>query len=63
MSEKEVLEGKITLIKLMLNLFDQGRDLIKEGELQKISRNKEGARYFILLSDYLLYTDYKVEFL
>ena len=24
------------------------------------SGNKEGARYFILLSDYLLYTDYKV---
>ena len=46
-----------------INLFNQGRDLIKEGELQKISRNKEGARYFILLSDYLLYTDYKVEFL
>ena len=32
-----------------------GRDLIKEGELLKISRKGTNARYFVLLSDCLLY--------
>ena len=39
-------------------LIRPGRDLIKEGELQKISRKGVGPRYFILLSDCLLYTSY-----
>ena len=39
-------------------LIRPGRDLIKEGELQKISRKGIGPRYFILLSDCLLYTTY-----
>ena len=39
-------------------LIKPGRDLIKEGELQKISRKGISPRYFILLSDYLLYTTY-----
>lgn len=40
-------------------LIKPGRDLIKEGELQKISRKGISPRYFILLSDYLLYTTYR----
>ena len=39
-------------------LIRPGRDLIKEGELQKVSRKGVGPRYFILLSDCLLYTSY-----
>ena len=39
-------------------LIRPGRDLIKEGELQKLSRKGVGTRYFILLSDCLLYTSY-----
>ena len=39
-------------------LIRPGRDLIKEGELQKLSRKGVGPRYFILLSDCLLYTTY-----
>ena len=39
-------------------LIRPGRDLIKEGELQKVSRKGVGPRYFILLSDCLLYTTY-----
>ena len=39
-------------------LIRPGRDLIKEGELQKVSRKGAGPRYFILLSDCLLYTTY-----
>ena len=39
-------------------LIRPGRDLIKEGELQKISRKGITPRYFVLLSDYLLYTTY-----
>merc|ERR1712130_581337 len=35
-----------------------GRELLKEGELQKISRKGVGSRYFILLSDCLLYATY-----
>ena len=40
-------------------LIKPGRDLLKEGELQKISRKGVGPRYFILLSDCLLYTTYQ----
>merc|ERR1719362_1992095 len=40
-------------------LIRPGRDLIKEGELQKISRKGVGPRYFILLSDCLLYCSYQ----
>jgi len=40
-------------------LIKPGRELIKEGELQKISRKGEISRYFILLSDSLLYTIYQ----
>jgi len=39
-------------------LIKPGRELIKEGELQKISRKEVVPRYFILLSDCLLYTTY-----
>jgi len=39
-------------------LIKPGRELIKEGELQKISRKEVVPRYFILLSDCLLYTSY-----
>ncbi len=40
-------------------LIRPGRDLIREGELQKISRKGEGGpRYFVLLSDCLLYCTY-----
>jgi len=40
-------------------LIKPGRELIKEGELQKYSRNRFDTRYLILLSDYLLYTHYQ----
>jgi len=40
-------------------LIKPGRELIKEGELQKISRKEVVPRYFILLSDCLLYTTYQ----
>ena len=39
-------------------LFKAGQELIKEGELVKMSRNKEDERYFILLSDCLLFCHY-----
>ena len=35
-----------------------GRELLKEGELLKISRKGVDPRYFILLTDCLLYTQY-----
>ena len=35
-----------------------GRELVKEGELQKISRKGVTSRYFALLSDSLLYCSY-----
>jgi len=41
-----------------MELIKPGRELLKEGELQKISRKGVGPRYFILLSDCLLYTTY-----
>lgn len=41
-----------------LELIRPGRELIKEGELQKISRKGIGPRYFVLLSDCLLYCTY-----
>merc|ERR1719410_1131962 len=52
-----------TMLKLQSRLGDwefirPGRELLKEGELQKISRKGVGPRYFILLSDCLLYTTY-----
>ena len=40
------------------DLIRPGRELVKEGELQKISRKEVVPRYFILLSDCLLYTSY-----
>lgn len=40
-------------------LIKPGRELIKEGELHKISRKGFGSRYFILVSDCLLYTSYQ----
>ena len=51
------------MLKLQSRLGDwefirPGRELLKEGELQKISRKGVGPRYFILLSDCLLYTTY-----
>ena len=39
-------------------LIRPGRELLKEGELQKISRKGVGPRYFVLLSDCLLYCTY-----
>jgi len=39
-------------------LIRPGRELVKEGELHKISRKGAGTRYFVLLSDCLLYTTY-----
>ena len=39
-------------------LIRPGRELVKEGELHKISRKGAGTRYFVLLSDCLLYTSY-----
>ena len=41
-----------------IELIRPGRQLIKEGELLKISRKGLDPRYFILLSDCLLYTAY-----
>eukprot|EP00094_Tigriopus_californicus_P002411 TCALIF_02329-PA protein Name:"Similar to Fgd6 FYVE, RhoGEF and PH domain-containing protein 6 (Mus musculus)" AED:0.05 eAED:0.05 QI:118/0.55/0.5/1/1/0.9/10/547/2858 len=41
-----------------LELIRPGRELIREGELQKISRKGIGPRYFVLLSDCLLYCTY-----
>ena len=35
-----------------------GRELLKEGELMKISRKGIDTRYFILLTDCLLYSTY-----
>lgn len=35
-----------------------GRELLREGVLQKISRKGVGPRYFILLSDCLLYCEF-----
>ena len=51
------------MLKLQSRLGDMefirpGRELIKEGELQKISRKGIGPRYFVLLSDCLLYCTY-----
>jgi len=40
-------------------LIQPSRELVKEGELMKISRNEIVPRYFILLSDCLLYTHYQ----
>ena len=42
-------------------LIQPSRELVKEGELMKISRNEIVPRYFILLSDCLLYTHYQVK--
>ena len=39
-------------------LVRPGRELLKEGLLQKISRKGVGPRYFILLSDCLLYCEF-----
>jgi len=52
-----------TMLKLQARLGDwefirPGRELLKEGELQKISRKGVGSRYFVLLSDCLLYATY-----
>jgi len=52
-----------TMLKLQSRLGDwefirPGRELLKEGELQKISRKGVGSRYFVLLSDCLLYATY-----
>jgi hypothetical protein len=41
-------------------LIKPGRELMMEGQLKKISRNMEVPRYFVLLSDCLLYTHYQV---
>ena len=51
------------MLKLQSRLGDwefirPGRELLKEGELQKISRKGVGPRFFVLLSDCLLYTTY-----
>merc|ERR1719410_1770712 len=53
-----------TMLKLQSRLGDwefirPGRDLVKEGELQKISRKGVTSRYFALLSDCLLYCSYQ----
>merc|ERR1719336_1317840 len=53
-----------TMLKLQSRLGDwefirPGRELLKEGMLQKISRKGVGPRYFILLSDCLLYCEYQ----
>ena len=53
--------------KSMLHLYNRlgksdlvmpGRELVKEGELERIFRSKTVARYFVLLSDCLLYCSY-----
>ena len=41
-------------------LIQAGRELLKEGEMMKISRDQVDRRYFILLNDCLLYTHYAV---
>ena len=53
-----------TMLKLQSRLGDwefirPGRDLVKEGELQKISRKGVTSRYFALLSDCLLYCSFQ----
>ena len=52
------------MLKLQSRLGDwefirPGRDLLKEGELQKINRKGVTSRYFALLSDSLLYCSYQ----
>ena len=42
-------------------LIQPGRELLKEGEIMKISRDEVVPRYFILLNDCLLYTHYAVK--
>ena len=39
-------------------VIQPGRELLREGELVKISRKREDIRYLILLTDCLLYTSY-----
>ena len=39
-------------------VIQPGRELLKEGELMKISRKKVDVRYFILMTDCLLYAAY-----
>ena len=51
------------MLKLQSRLGDwefirPGRELVKEGELSKISRKGVTSRYFALLSDCLLYCSY-----
>ena len=41
-------------------LIQAGRELVKEGELKKISRDEVVPRYFVLLNDCFLYTHYAV---
>lgn len=53
-------EGFQQLLQLQSRLGDfelirPGRELVREGELMKISRKEVVPRYFILLSDCLLY--------
>ena len=40
-------------------LVRPGRDLLREGRLTKISRKGAAPRYFILLSDCLLYCEFQ----
>ena len=42
-------------------LIKAGRKLLKEGELDKMSKKNVAVRYMILLSDCLLYTYYSVD--
>ena len=53
-----------TMLKLQSRLGDwefirPGRELVKEGELAKISRKGVTSRYLALLSDCLLYCSYQ----
>ena len=41
-------------------LIQAGRELVKEGEMKKISRDEVVPRYFVLLNDCFLYTHYAV---
>ena len=41
-------------------LIQAGRELVKEGEMNKISRDEVVPRYFVLLNDCFLYTHYSV---
>ena len=41
-------------------LIQAGREVLKEGEMNKISRDEVVPRYFILLNDCFLYTHYAV---